>query len=55
MGDISPGCLDGPGGVTATNADLGLAEAKAHDPDQIGQARHQMPDAWVEARRMHAD
>jgi len=34
--DVSPGRLDGPGGVRATNANLGLAEAKAHDPDQIG-------------------
>src|SRR5215216_171642 len=53
--DVSPGRLDGPGGVRATNANLGLAESKAHDADQIGLARHQMPDAWVDACSMHAD
>jgi hypothetical protein len=36
LGDISPGRLDGTGGVHATNADLGLAQAKAHDAHQIG-------------------
>src|SRR5215204_4619331 len=53
--DIFPGSLDGTSGIHATNADLGLAEAKAHDANQIGKARHQMPDAWIYARSMHAD
>ena len=35
-GDISPGRLDGPGGVHAANADLGFAQAKAHEAHQIG-------------------
>ena len=35
-GDVSPGRLDGPCCVRATNADLGLTQAKAHDADQIG-------------------
>jgi hypothetical protein len=35
LGDVSPGHLYGPCDVHATNADLGLTQAKAHEADQI--------------------
>jgi hypothetical protein len=49
--------LDAPGQVHAPNGDLGFAQPKRwdNDADQVGQAGHEVPDAPVQAGRVHPD
>ncbi len=51
-GDVRADGFDHPRDVQAADARLGSPQAR-HGADRVGQARHEVPDALVEAGRVH--
>jgi hypothetical protein len=54
LGYVRAHRLDPSGHVRAAHTIAGRAEPEAHDPDEVRDARHQVPDALIDAGRMHA-